>query len=61
MSERRRTEEEPVTRVCDFPPDSKSEELKILSKDARYFCRDCGRSAATYENLCRAEPLYNAW
>jgi len=31
--------------------------FKKLVKDARYFCRKCGRSARQKRNLCKPEAL----
>ena len=61
MSERKHSEEQPTNKVCDFPPDSRSEELQILAKDPAYICGDCGRSAANHENLCKPQRLFSAW
>ena len=61
MTEREQSEDQPTTKICDFPPDSDSEKLKILANDPAYVCTDCGRSAASGENLCRPEPMFNAW
>jgi len=60
MSKRKRSKAQP-RKVCKFPPDSDSEQLKILAYDPAYFCRDCGRTAASDENLCKSEPMFNAW
>ena len=61
MPEKKRLEKTPERKICTFPSDSDSEELKVLANDPAYFCRDCGRTAASYENLCRSEPMFNAW
>ena len=61
MSERKHSEQESTNKVCDFPPDSKSKELKLLTKDPEYVCRDCGRSATSHESLCRPERMFSTW
>lgn len=61
MSKRKHSEEQLANKVCDFPPDSKSEELLLLVKDPAYVCGDCGRSAARHEHLCRPEKLSSTW
>jgi hypothetical protein len=33
------------------------EEYKLLIKDAKFFCLNCGRSAANEKNLCKPEKL----
>jgi hypothetical protein len=48
-------------KVCDFPPDSKSKELKLLTKDPAYICGDCGRSATSQDSLCKPEKMYSTW
>jgi hypothetical protein len=61
MSKQKQPREQSTRKICEFPPDSDSEELKILANDPAYFCRDCGRTAASDENLCQSEPMFNAW
>jgi hypothetical protein len=64
MSKRKHSEEKfsnETNKVCEFPPDSKSEELRLLVKDPAYVCADCGRSAASHENLCRPDKLFSTW
>ena len=33
------------------------DEYKMLIRDAKYVCKDCGRSAARAENLCFPEKI----
>ena len=61
MSDKKQSEEQSTRKICDFPPDSDSEELKILGNNPSYVCMDCGRSAASRENLCRPERMFSAW
>ncbi len=46
--------------VCeiDFTSDSGLNDLKTLTKDSKFICRGCGRSAANEESLCRPEWIY---
>ena len=37
--------------------DSHTEEFKKLIRPARFFCRNCGRSAVSENNLCNPEKL----
>ena len=48
-------------KVCEFPPDSDSQELRVLVNDPRYVCMECGKSAAKGDNLCRPERMYSSW
>ena len=57
MSEREQWEDQPTSKVCDFPAESDSEELKILANNPKYACMDCGEFAASSENLCRPKKL----
>jgi hypothetical protein len=59
MFKRKQPEKKPTNKICDLPPGS--EALKILAGDPAYFCRECGRTAASDENLCQSEPMFNAW
>jgi len=61
MSKQKHSEEQHTIKVCDFPPKPKSEELQLLVKDSAYICGDCGRSAASHENLCRPQRLVSTW
>lgn len=36
---------------------SNLEDYKKLVKNAKYLCKQCGRSAGSAENLCDPEPL----
>ena len=53
--------EQHENKVCNFSPDSKSEELKLLIQNPAYVCGDCGRSAASQESLCRPERMFSSW
>ena len=46
--------------VCqiDISSDSGLRELKTLTKDSRFVCRDCGRAASSEERLCDPEWIY---
>ncbi len=35
----------------------KMEEYKMLIRDAKYVCKDCGRSAVSPDNLCFPEKI----
>jgi hypothetical protein len=61
MSERDRSEDQPTTKVCEFPPNSKSKEFQALVMEPEYVCADCGRSAANQENVCRPQRIVSAW
>ena len=61
MSERQNSEKEFADKVCNFPADSMSDELQVLTKDPAYICGDCGRSAAKQENLCKPERMFSSW
>ena len=61
MYEREQSEDETMRRLCEFPPDSDSEELKVLANNPSYVCMDCGRSAASQDNLCRPEKMFSAY
>jgi hypothetical protein len=61
MSERKHPEEKIKSKICEFPSESKSEELQLLVKDPAYICGNCGRSAASSENLCQPQKLFSAW
>jgi hypothetical protein len=61
MSEKKASEKRPASKVCEFPQDSKSEELKIMVNAPRYVCMACGKSAAKDENLCRPERMFSSW
>lgn len=37
--------------------DSHTEDFKKLIQPARFFCKNCGRSAASPDNLCKPENL----
>jgi hypothetical protein len=61
MSEKNQSEDQSTRKICEFPSGSNSEELKILVNDPRYVCMDCGKSAASEENLCRPERMFSSW
>jgi hypothetical protein len=61
MSERKPSEDRTTPKVCHFPQDSKSEELKIMVNAPRYVCMECGKSAGKNENLCRPERMFSSW
>jgi hypothetical protein len=61
MPEKKHSESRPEDRlICeiDLPSDSGLTELKTLVKDSKFVCRDCGRAAASEENLCEPEWIY---
>jgi len=60
MSEEKQSEDQFARKICEFPPDSDSEEMKILASNPQYQCMDCGRSAESSENLCKPE-MFPAW
>ena len=37
--------------------ESHTEDFKKLIQPARFFCKNCGRSAVNQDNLCNAENL----
>jgi len=55
MSKQKQSREQPTRKMCEFPAESDSEELKILANNPAYICMDCGKSAASEENLCKPE------
>jgi len=57
MFEREEWEDQPPTKMCEFPAESDSEEVKILANNPKYACMDCGEFAASCENLCRPEKM----
>ena len=61
MSEKKQLEDQSTSKICDFPTDSDSEELKYLADDPEYLCVKCERSAASSENLCRPVRNFSAW
>jgi hypothetical protein len=61
MSEKKQSEDQSTKKICEFPPDSDSEELRILANNPAYVCMGCGRSAASGENLCQPERMYSSW
>jgi hypothetical protein len=61
MSEEKQSECQPTRKICDFTPNSESEELKILVNNPAYVCMECGRSAHKGENLCQPERMYSSW
>ena len=61
MSERRSSDSQSGDKmVCEisFSSDSEFKELKSLTKDSKFICRGCGRSAASEDNLCQPEWIY---
>jgi len=61
MSKTKDSESKPSSKVCEFPPDSKSEELKILVNNPSYVCMECGKTAASHENLCQPDRMFSSW
>jgi len=61
MSKKKQSENQSTKKVCDFPPDSDSKELRILTNNPSYVCMECGKSAASRESLCRPERMYSSW
>ncbi len=37
--------------------ETNTEDFKKLIQPARYFCKNCGRSAVSQDNLCNPEEL----
>ncbi len=61
MPEPKHSESQPDDKlICeiDFSSDSGFNELKALTKDSKFVCRDCGRAAASEERLCDPEWIY---
>jgi hypothetical protein len=58
MAERKRSENQSA-KICEMSSsnDWESKELESLVKDPSYFCKNCGRSAASEENLCQPERI----
>ena len=61
MSEKKQSADQSKRKVCDFHPDSESKELKVLTNNPLYECMECGKSAASIENLCRPAGIASAW
>jgi len=61
MSEKKRSEDQSKSKICDFPSDSESEDLKTLVNNPSYICSECGKSAARGENLCSPERMFSSW
>ena len=58
---KRKSSKQSLSKICEFPPDSHSEELKALVNDPRYVCTACGRTARADESLCKPERMYSSW
>lgn len=56
---KRRQPKNQSTIDCKFPADKRTQ--KGPAENPVYFCRACGRTAASDENLCQSEPMFNAW
>jgi hypothetical protein len=58
MSEQKHSKNQ-TDKICEMSSsnDWESKELDSLVKDPSYFCKNCGRSAASEENLCQPEKL----
>jgi len=58
MSEKKRTNDQAL-KICEMSSsnDWESKELESMVKDPAYFCRNCGRSATSQDNLCNPERL----
>jgi hypothetical protein len=61
MYRKQNSETKHESKICEFPPDSKSEELRTLVNDPRYVCMECGKTAASHENLCRPDRMFSSW
>jgi len=61
MSKRKQSKRQSTTKICEFPPDTESQELKVLVNNPSYVCMECGKSAASGENLCRPERMFSSW
>jgi hypothetical protein len=61
MPEKKQSDDQSIKKVCDFPPDSESKELKVVANNPLYECMKCGRSAISLENLCRPAGIASAW
>ena len=58
MSEKKSSESQPTSKICEITsPSSELSELKLLVKDPSYICRECGRAAVSEDSLCRPERL----
>ena len=44
-------------RLCKLVSKGKIDEVAKLAKDAKYICKNCGRSAADSANLCKPTKL----
>jgi hypothetical protein len=61
MSENKNLENQPDDKMLceiDYSSDSGLNELKALTKDSKFVCRDCGRAASSEESLCKPEWIY---
>lgn len=43
--------------ICQIIIERDLERIKKLVKDARYFCKNCGRAAHDKENLCNPSKI----
>ncbi len=57
MSRKKSAASQFAKKICEFPPESESKELKILVNNPKYVCMDCGKSAAQGDNLCKPERM----
>jgi hypothetical protein len=61
MSEKYHADSQPEDKpVCeiDVSSDFGLSELKTLTKDAKFICKRCGRSAASDDHICQPEWIY---
>jgi hypothetical protein len=61
MSITKQYEKRSFVRACELSPESDSNELKLITKERNYVCKQCGRSASHQENLCQPEKLHSTW
>ena len=43
--------------ICALAGQKKWDEVKKLVQNARYICKNCGRAAASGDNLCKPEKI----
>ncbi len=61
MSRKKAPADQLLKKVCEFPSDSDSKELRVLVNAPRYVCMKCGKSAGKGEHLCEPERMYSSW
>jgi hypothetical protein len=63
MSEKKQSEDQSASKICEFPLYSKEEsvELSILADNPKYVCLECSRAAHNSANVCQPERMLSAW